>query len=150
MHQILVHAGSIPANISISGKRGTQSYKKSSDQHNGQKIRMPELDMQQPQGKQTTGTSSRRHPMHLRRLPLFFSLVELETLLGYKGGNNDVKMALKRMAKEDMLILDEDDCHQEKYYLGKMARAILDRRTIPDILHHSTPLYCFGNEMVDY
>ena len=63
----------------------------------------------------------------LVNLPTFFSRVELQTLLGYNGGNNNVKLALKLMYEENMLILKEDKSQTEKYYLGKMARVILGR-----------------------
>ncbi|OEU06829.1 hypothetical protein FRACYDRAFT_252917 [Fragilariopsis cylindrus CCMP1102] len=66
-------------------------------------------------------------------LPIFFSLVELESLLGYRAGNNNVKMALQKMVEEDMLILKEDHTKTQKYYLGTVARAILENRSIPDI-----------------
>ena len=66
-------------------------------------------------------------------LPIFFSLVKLEALLGYKAGNNNVKMALQKMVDEDMLIVKEDHTKTQKYYLGTVARAILENRSIPDI-----------------
>ena len=65
--------------------------------------------------------------------PIFFSLVELEALLGCKAGNNNVKIALQKMVEEDMLILKEDHTRTQKYYLGRVARAILENRSIPDI-----------------
>ena len=68
----------------------------------------------------------------LVNLPTFFSRVELQTLLGYNAGNNNVKLALEYMSEENMLIIKEDKWQTEKYYLGKMARVILGR-IIPNI-----------------
>ena len=69
----------------------------------------------------------------LVELPLFFSLAELQTLLGYSPHNNNVKLALKKMTEEEMLIVVEDKSLTENYYLGETARAILGRKIIPDI-----------------
>jgi hypothetical protein len=67
-------------------------------------------------------------------LPLFFSKVELETLLGCAPGNVHVTGALNKMLENEMIVkqCDSNGTH-DYYYLGLIANQMLQRHVLPVI-----------------